>query len=129
MLNLQIMYLTLMNSLTYFSPSLFLFTVHIAMEAFREDVLVRVLTDVITNPDKSEFYNAFVYTMDFIYVMLIGTIVFYSLHLTNNDKKFKPYIYAVSTVFGLFMICVFAVLFVDILRGLLDNATCINLMT
>lgn len=92
-------------------------------------MLVKVLTDVITNPDKSEFYNAFVYTMDFIYVMLIGTIVFYSLHLTNNDKKFKPYIYAVSTIFGIFMLCVFGVLFVDILRGLLDDSTCTHYIT
>ena len=42
-LNVQLFYLTLMNSLSYFSPSLFLFTVHIAMEAFRADVLPNLL--------------------------------------------------------------------------------------
>ena len=34
-------YLTLMNALAYFAASFFVFTVHIAMKAFREDVLDR----------------------------------------------------------------------------------------
>ncbi len=123
-LNIQILYLTLMNSLSYFSPSFFLFTVHIAMEAFREDVLVKVLGGVVSSPDTSQFYNSFVYTMDFIYVVLIMTIVFYSLHLTNTHKRFKPYIYGISTIFGLFMLAVFIVLAVDIFRGLIDNEAC-----
>ena len=110
-----------MNSLAYFAPSLFLFTVHIAMEAFRADVLTKVLGGVVPNPEKSEFYNSFVYTVDFIYVMLVGSIIFYSLHLTNNNKKFKPYIYAVSTLLGIFSVIVFLVLLVDIIRGLVDN--------
>ena len=49
MLNIQLLYLSLMNALAYFSPSLFLFTVHIAMEAFRADVLVLVLKNVVRN--------------------------------------------------------------------------------
>lgn len=61
--------------------------------------------------------------MDFIYVMLIGSVVFFSLHLKSNDKQFKPYIYAVSTLFGLFMACVFGVLIVDVIRGLINNDT------
>ena len=40
MLHLQILYLTMMNTLAYISPALFAFTVHIAMEAFRADLLV-----------------------------------------------------------------------------------------
>ena len=123
MLNLQLIYLTLMNSLTYFAPTLFLFTVHIAMEAFRDDVLVKLLAGVISDPNTSEFYNAFVYTMDFIYAMLVGSIIFFSLNLTNSSKVFKPYIYAVSTIFGLFMFCVFGVLIVDVIRGLISNET------
>lgn len=123
-LHFQMFYLTLLNSLSYFAPAFFLFTVHIAMEAFREDVLINFLGNVITDPSTSEFYNAFIYTMDFIYVMLIMSIVFFSLHLTNNNKKFKPYVYLVSTCFGLFAVCVFLVLAVDIIRGLADNAAC-----
>ena len=124
LLNLQIFYLSLMNSLSYFAPAFFLFTVHIAMDAFRSDVLTKVLNGVVTSPDSSQFYNAFVYTMDFIYVLLIMTIVFMSLHLTNRHKRFVPYIYGVSTLFGLFMVCVFAVLAVDIFRGLINNDSC-----
>ena len=53
--------------------------------------------------------------------MLVGSIIFYSLHLTNNNKKFKPYIYAVSTLFGIFAVIVFSILAVDVIRGLIDN--------
>ena len=121
---MQIIYLSLMNSLSYFSPTFFLFTVHIAMDAFRSDVLVHVLQGVVTDPNNNMFLNSFVYTMDFIYISLIMAIVFYSLHLTNNNKRFKAYIYGISTLFGLFMICVFLVLIVDVFRGLINNDTC-----
>lgn len=56
--------------------------------------------------------------------MLICSIIYYSLHLTNGNKHFKPYIYAVSTIFGIFAISVFVVLAVDVFRGLIDNTTC-----
>lgn len=49
-LNIQFLYLTLVNTLTYFAPALFMFAVHIAMEAFREDVLVKVLEGVVDDP-------------------------------------------------------------------------------
>lgn len=62
--------------------------------------------------------------MDFIYVLLLLTLVFYSLHLKNNDKHFKPYIYGVSTLFGLFMLAVFIVLAVDLFRGLIYGSAC-----
>jgi hypothetical protein len=117
-------YLTLMNSLSYFAPSFFLFTVHIAMDAFRADVLPTVLGGAVSDPNKSPFYNAFVSTMDFIYVMLVGSVIFFSLFLTNSNKKFKPYIYAVSTLFGFFAIAVFVVLVVDVFRGLINNEAC-----
>ena len=123
-LNLQIFYLSMMNGLAYFAPALFLFTVHIAMDAFRSDVLVKLLKGVVGDPNNSQFFNAFVYTIDFIYVLLIMTIVFFSLHLPNRHKKFMPYIYGISPLFGLFMVCVFLVLVVDIFRGLLNNDTC-----
>lgn len=113
-----------MNSLSYFAPSFFLFTVHIAMEAFRDDVLIKVLEGVVVDPDHSSFYNAFVYTIDFIYVMLTGSILFYSLHLTNNHPKFKSLIYMISTIYGLFMTIVFAVLLVDIIRGFISDSSC-----
>jgi hypothetical protein len=72
----------------------------------------------------SQVYNAFVFTMDFIYVLLITTIIFLSLHLNHKHKRFIPYIYGISTLFGLFMACVFLVLIVDIFRGLIDNSAC-----
>jgi|JI6StandDraft_1071083.scaffolds.fasta_scaffold179460_1 hypothetical protein len=121
MLNIQILYMSLMNSLSYFAPSFFLFTVHLAMEAFRDDVLVKVLQGIVENPSTSEVYNAFVYTMDFLYVLLILTIIFFSLHMRGNHERFKPYLYAISTILGLFMFGVMITLTVDIVRGLTNN--------
>lgn len=117
-------YLTIMNALSYFAPAFFLFTVHIAMEAFRADVLPYVFGGLVQDPNQNQFYNGFVYTMDFIYVILILSVVFFSLHLTNNNQKFKPYLYVVSTLFGIFSIIVFAVLTVDVIRGLADSSAC-----
>lgn len=121
LLYLQILYLTMMNSLSYFSVSFYLFTVHIAMESFRDDVLVNVLQNVIKDPNNSELLNAFVYTIDFLYAVLLLTIIFYSLNMKSDHPKFKYYIYAVSTLLGLFMLAVIAVLLVDTVRGLLNN--------
>lgn len=56
--------------------------------------------------------------------MLVGSMIFFSLHLANRNKRFIPYIYAVSTIFGIFGISVFVVLAVDVIRGLVDNSTC-----
>ncbi len=114
-------YLTLMNALSYLAPAFFLFTVHIAMIAIRADVLPYVFVGLVSNPNDNEFYNSFVYTMDFIYVLMIMSILFFSLHLTNSNNRYKPYLYAVSTLLGVFSIVVFAVLAVDVIRGLIDN--------
>ena len=121
---MQIAYLSFMNSLAYLSPALFAFTVHVAMEAFRADLLVELLRSFVgENPD-AEVYRAFVYTMDWIYVMLVLSLIFFSLHLTNSNKRYKPYIYAISTLFGLFGIAVFLVLTIDVIRGLADSEQC-----
>ena len=107
-----------MNALSYFSPSFFMFTVHIAMEAFRQDVLTIWLSNAVS----TNVLDFFVLTMDFIYVMMLSGVIFFSLHFKNNSKYFKPFIYGVSTVFGIFMLIVMAVLFVDIVRGLVTNS-------
>ena len=113
-----------MNFLSYLSPSFFLFTIHIAMDAFRVDVLATLFGSVIGDPEQSNLLITFVYLADFIYVMMLGCLLYMSLHLTNNNLKYKPYIYAISTIFGIFACAVFLVLLVDVIRGLTDNATC-----
>ena len=113
-----------MNTLAYFAPAFFLFTVHIAMDAFRSDILSTLFAGIIGDPNNSPILLNFVYFMDFIYVMLVGSILYYSLHLANSNKHYKPYIYAISTLFGLFAITVFIVLAVDVFRGLIDNSQC-----
>lgn len=108
-----------MNALSYFSPAFFMFTVHIAMEAFRQDVLQKYLASTVS----SAVLDFFTLTMDFIYVMMLLGIIFFSIHFKNGSKYFKPFIYGVSTVFGIFMIIVMGVLLVDIIRGLVSGTT------
>lgn len=111
-----------MSMLSFLTPAFFLFTVSVALQAFRADVIVHFLSNII--PQDSEIYNAFVLTIDFIYVLLFMGMVFFSLHLTNKNPKFIPYLYACSTIFGMFSIMVFAVLIVDIIRGLIGDSSC-----
>ena len=61
--------------------------------------------------------------MDFLYALLMMGVIFNSLHFKNGDKFFKPLIYIVSSLFGLFMLIIMGVLFVDIVRGLMTNST------
>jgi len=114
-----------MNTLSYFAPAIFLFTIHIAMEAFRADVLPYFFKGIITNTDSSSFLSAFVYTMDFMYVILMGSMIFLSINLAHNNVKFKPYLYFISTVLGLFQVIVFILLAVDLIRSTQNQSSCI----
>ena len=117
-LNVQILYLTLMNALSYFAPAFFIFTVHIAMQAFRQDVLSVYFNFSV------QVLDFFVFTMDFIHVLLIGSVVFLSINFKNNSQYFKPMIYVASTLFGIFMLIVMGVLLTDVIRGLIQGSTC-----
>jgi hypothetical protein len=46
-LRIQIAYLSFMNSLAFIAPALFLFTVNVAMQAFRSDVITQFFADAI----------------------------------------------------------------------------------
>ena len=111
-------YLTFMNSLAFISPALFLFTIHVAMIAFTSDVLSQLNSAVIPI-FTGEFLNGFVYTIDFIYVMVYLSFIFFSMHLTNKNNKFVPYIYATSSLLGVLSIIIFVILAVDLIRGLI----------
>lgn len=119
-LNIQILYLTFMNALVYFAPAIFLFTFHIAFLALRQDVLEPWLGQSV----KKEILDWFVYTIDFIYVLLLMLFFFFSLHLKNSNKKFKPLIYITANTFGFLIYFVVAAVLVDIIRGLLTNSSC-----
>ena len=51
------------------------------MEAVRADVLPYFFSGAGPN---SDFINAFVYTIDFIYVLLVGSVIFFSLNFSHN---------------------------------------------
>lgn len=59
----------------------------------------------------------FVYLVDLIYVLIFLGLVFFSMHLTNREPKFRSFFYGVSTVYGVFSMSVFGVLIYDIISG------------
>lgn len=114
-----------MNTLSFVSPALFLFTCHVAMVAFKVDVLRN--TDLPLSEFFSENLSQFiVYLIDFVYIMLYLALIFFSMHLTNKNKKFLPYLYITSTMLGILSIVIFVLLGVDLVRGLADpdSASC-----
>lgn len=80
-------------------------------------------------PEENTLAGIFVFTVDFIYVMMFLGLVFYSMHLTNRDSKFKAFFYGVSTAYGIFSISVFGVLMYDIINGFITgNGQCKNII-
>ena len=106
-------YLSFMNMLAYVAPALFLFTVSIAIQVFRTDVLVVYFSSFVP----TEILEGFVYMINFLYVMMTAAMIFFSMHLTNKHKRFIPYIYACAIMLGIFSVIVFVILIVDVFRG------------
>ena len=74
-----------------------------------------------------------IYTVDLVYVMLFLTLIFFSMHLTNKNKKFIPYIYATSTLLGILSVVIFVLLGFEAVTSLtsgqsiiLNNETLLN---
>ena len=105
-----------MNLLAYIAPGFYLFSISVAMEAFKADVLTKFFQDTLT--ETSEIYGAFVYTINFIYAIMIGALVFYSVNLTNKNENFVRFTYAMSTFLGIMSMIMMTILVVDLVRGL-----------
>lgn len=110
-MNLQIVFLTFLNILAFVSPALFMFTVHIAMILFKVTV---ISGSFISNYLTGEGGIFLIYTVDFIYLMSFLALIFFSMHLTNRNQKFVPYIYAVATLLGILSIMIFVLLAFEI---------------
>jgi len=104
-----------MNIMAYVSPAMFLFSINVCMEVVKADILVYFLEGTLN--ENSGVYDAFVYTINFIYGMALIWLVYFSVNLTNKDKKFVKFVYTVSTMFGLISIIMLIILIVDLIRG------------
>jgi cellulose synthase/poly-beta-1,6-N-acetylglucosamine synthase-like glycosyltransferase len=126
-LKVQMFYLSMVNAVSYFSVSLFLFTVHIAMRAFYSDVLSSVFEKTLLTDKVIPF---FINTMDYIYVFFVLSLIYCSLNLTYNNKRFKQLIYIGTTVMGIFSIIVTIVLIHDLVKSGIDGSvTCTTMPT
>jgi chitin synthase len=123
-MHLQMLYLTFSNAVSYFSPSFFLFTVHMSMVAFEADALSSIINPVLFGLESSHKIPFFIETIDFIYVMFLLAVVYFSLNLTYNQKRFKHLLYFASTVFGILSLIVFVVLVKDLFMGFIHGTTC-----
>jgi len=123
-LKMQIFYLNFSNLLVYFAPAILLFTFHLTMSTIKEQYLADVFQINDPNGVGSIVFSTFVNIMDFLYAVMFFGVVFLSIHLTHNNKRFIYYIYFFSTIFGLFAVITFVVILVDIANGFAKNDNC-----
>jgi hypothetical protein len=116
-LKIQIFYLNFSNFLVYFAPALLLFTYHLTMTTIEQDYLIDIFATDTPTSLGAVIYATVVNITDFIYAMMVLTIIFYSIHLTHSNKRFIYYIYLFSTIFGLFSLLTFIIFFVDVIKG------------
>jgi hypothetical protein len=68
--------------------------------------------------------------MDYIYVFFVLSLIYCSLNLTYNNKRFKQLIYIGTTVMGIFSIIVTIVLIHDLVKSGIDGSvTCTTMPT
>ncbi len=115
------LYLSLVNLVSFFSVSLFLFTFQISMRAFYEDVLIHVFSKAFLSKQVIPF---FINTMTYIFVLFVLAMIFLSLNVTYNNKRFKRFIYLSSTIMGIFSLVVMTTLILDFFRASWDTSAC-----
>lgn len=115
-------YLSLQNLLTYFAPSFFLVTVHFSMQTVNYEFFTKIFSFLNNSDGSTAFSNIFRTLMDFIYVMLIMTLFLLSLNFNAKHKSFRPYLYAISTALGIYMLVVVGTMIWDFIT----NGICFN---
>lgn len=90
------------------------------MQTFKDAILVNILSQFI-NPN-SQIYDGFVSTIIFIYIVMIGGLIFYSMNLTNKNTKFMSFVYKVSTALGIFSLIIFIILLIDVVNGIFSQS-------
>lgn len=83
-----------------------------------------MVNPVLFGLENSHKIPFFIQTVDFVYVMFLLAVVYFSLNLTYNQKRFKHLLYFASTVFGILSLIVFAVLVKDLFMGFTKGTTC-----
>lgn len=87
------------------------------MTTIEQDYLIDIFATDTPTSLGAIIYATFVNITDFLYALMVLTIIFYSVHLTHSNKRFIYYIYLFSTVFGLFSLLTFIIFFVDVVKG------------
>ena len=110
-----------MNMLGFIAPGFFMFSISVAMEVVRADIFAKYLSELFA--ESGEIFKAFVFTVNFSYVMLILGLVYFSINLNNRNEKFAKYVYAVSNILGTMSVVMMTILIVDLVRGLSQNSS------
>jgi hypothetical protein len=107
--------------LATFAPALLLFTCHMTTRLIQTEYLGSLLASQTPTSIGNVIYATFVNIVDFFYALMILTIIFFSLHLKSDNKKFIYYIYLISTMMGVFTIVAFILYIVDIVNSFLGT--------
>ena len=106
-LSLQIIFLSILNNLVYFAPSLFATTIYMSIES-----VIRHTIEKMPYP----FWSELMRLPNFLFIMFLLSLVYLSMFLNHRNSYLKHFIAVMSNVLGIISLLIYGVLFYDIVR-------------
>jgi chitin synthase len=115
--NLSMYYAILMKMLTFYIIGLYFVVLYMMVEDMFKELAMGSLDGRIN--ELASISAAFV----FIYILLVGIMIYVSLHFGNRDAKAQPKFYAIATSMGIFVTISFVLVFYNIFRMIIFKDT------
>lgn len=126
---IQLMYYWLVQRITYISSALFYISMTMTVSSATRDYVVPALERFFLTNESWELSKFNVGILDvksvigslpdivnFIYIMTIGGILYLSLSLNQNNKKFSRLYYLTSSMLGFYGLLIFLILVIDMVH-------------
>lgn len=120
----QLFYLSFMKFLSSFAPALLIFILQFAFEIIKTEFLKDIISTQNPKGIGNVIYGTITTIVVFWFVVLIGCIMFYSLHLDHKNKKFIYFSYLATTIAGILSFISFLVFLVQTIQGFLGKGDC-----
>ena len=121
----QLFYLSLLKFASFFAPALMMFTLQFSIEIVQSEFLQSLFATESEDGIGAIAYRTISTIILFIYAMAILSILYYSLHLDYQSKKFTYYAHLSSTILGTLTFISFIVFLVHIILNIaLEDKSC-----
>ncbi len=120
----QLFYLSFMKFLSSFAPALLIFILQFAFEIIKTEFLKDIISTQNPKGIGNVIYGTITTIVVFWFVVLIGCIMFYSLHLDHKNKKFIYFSYLATTIAGILSTISFLVFLVQTIQGFVGKGDC-----